>query len=48
MTKFSSELIERLQKFFADKYGVEVSDEQAEMYLDSLGKLWEVILRKKG
>lgn len=41
MYKFSPELVARLQKYFAQRYDVQLSDEQAEMYLDSLAKLFQ-------
>ena len=42
-TKFPPQLIERFQKHFAEKHNAEVTAEQAESYLDSLGDLYLIM-----
>jgi len=38
--KFSSELIDRLKRYFQQYHGLVISDNQAALYLDSLGDLF--------
>ncbi len=40
MTKFPPQLIERLQKYFAEKLHQQLTVEEADLYLDSLGSLF--------
>ncbi len=44
MTKFSPQLVQRMQKHFADKYGALLTDEQAEEYLDSWADLYLLVV----
>ncbi len=46
MLKFSQNLILRIQKQFAEKYEIVVSDEQAAAYLDSLAD-WFLLVSKE-
>ena len=39
-TKYSKELIERFQKYFKEKYGVDVGDEKANEWLDALADFY--------
>ena len=39
MTQFSSQLQERLIKYFAQKYEIQITSEQADEYLESLAGL---------
>ncbi len=40
MTKFPPQLIERLQKYFKDRLNQDLTMEEADLYLDSLGSLF--------
>ena len=42
--KFSLDLIQRLQKYFADKYGKNLTREEAEEYLDSFADFYFAII----
>lgn len=44
MTKFSPQLVERLQKHFAEKHNAQVSDDEAQAYLDSLADLYLLVV----
>jgi hypothetical protein len=39
-TKYSKELIERFQKYFKEKYGVDVDEEKANEWLDALADFY--------
>ncbi|MDR3643321.1 MAG: hypothetical protein P4L74_06895 [Candidatus Doudnabacteria bacterium] len=44
MTKFSAQLVQRMQKHFADKYGASLTEELAEEYLDSWADLYLLVV----
>lgn len=44
MFKFSPKLIERCQKHYAQKYHVELTSEQAEVFLSSLADLYLLVV----
>ena len=43
MTNFSPDLVKRIKKYFSDRNGVQLSDEEAEQYLESLAEFFGVI-----
>ena len=45
MTKFPQQLIERIQKHFANKFHCQISSEQAVMYLEAWGELYLIMAR---
>ncbi len=44
MTKFSELLIQRIQSYFKKKYGLDIPDEMANEYLDSLAGLFGIFV----
>ena len=44
--QFSQELIQQLIAYFIKNYGLEISTEQAEAYLDSLSDLYLMLNRE--
>lgn len=47
MSKFSPQLVERLQKHFAEKHNAQVSNEEAQEYLDSLADLYLLVVGRR-
>jgi len=45
---FSDKLIEKLKKYYKEKYGVILSNEVAERYLHSFAELFNVVTNNKG
>lgn len=44
MNKFSPDLLQRIQRYFADKYGKVLTREEAEEYLDSFADFFFAII----
>lgn len=45
--KYSDELIERLQKLYKEKWNVNVSKEEFDLYLDDMADLYGVFVKIK-
>jgi len=45
--RYSSELIRELMQYMLTEYNLEISEEQAERYLDSLAMFYEVISKNE-
>lgn len=43
--QFSTELIERCKKYFASKYGHQITSDQAEAFLSSMADLYDFMSR---
>jgi len=48
MKSFSDLLVERIQKYFKRKYGLDISDETANEYLFTLGGMFAVFAESEG
>ena len=47
MYKFSQQLKNRLIDYFKSNYGIEITSQQAEIYLDSLADFYFVVSKKE-
>lgn len=47
MEKFSQQLKNRLIDYFKDNYGLEITSDQAEIYLDSLADFYFAVSEKE-